>query len=100
MAIPPSSTPPLRDPASRRTAECVSRCQGEESSARASSANVPTSRVAAKPTTARIGTMTVMRRLYRLVLTQTIELLVMGGGTLDRLHTHPISGYAPAGEGL
>jgi len=27
--------------------------------------------------------MTVMRRLYRLVLSQTIELLVMGGGNLD-----------------
>jgi hypothetical protein len=61
----------------------VSRCQGEESSARTSVANAPTNRVATKPTAARIGTMTVMRRLYRLTLPQTIELLVMGRGNLD-----------------
>ena len=29
--MPPSSTVPLRDPASSRTAECASRCHGEES---------------------------------------------------------------------
>src|SRR5256885_1764039 len=34
MATPPSSTAPLRDPASSRTAECASRCHGEASSAR------------------------------------------------------------------
>src|SRR5712671_1125984 len=36
--------------------------------ARSSIANAPTNRVAAKPTAARIGTMTVMRHLYRLAL--------------------------------
>ena len=34
--MPPSSTAPLRDPASNRTAECASRCHGEASSARTS----------------------------------------------------------------
>ena len=34
--MPPSSTAPLRDPASSRTAECASRCHGEASSARTS----------------------------------------------------------------
>ena len=75
--MPPSSTAPLRDPASSRTAEWPSRCQGEASWARASIASDDANRVAAKPSAARMGTMTVMRRLYRQARRQTIELLVM-----------------------
>src|SRR5215472_16685402 len=74
--MPPSSTAPLREPASRRTAECPSFCQGEASWARASTANELTSSVAAKASVARRGTMAFMRRLYRLEVTRTIELLV------------------------
>ena len=33
MAMPPSSTAPLREPASSRTAEWASRCHGDESPA-------------------------------------------------------------------
>src|SRR6266700_1905551 len=92
MAMPPSSTAPLRDPASRRMAECASRCQGEESSARTSIAVHATDRMAAMPSVARMGTMTIMRRLYRQVLAQTIELLVIpktntAAGLIDRTAT-------------
>jgi hypothetical protein len=38
-----------------------------------------TDKSAAKPNASRMGTMTVMARLYRLVSAQTIELLVMRG---------------------
>src|SRR3984885_16370167 len=75
--MPPSSTAPLRDPASSRTAECPSRCHGEASWARASIASEDTKMVVAKPSAARKGTMTVMRRLYSQARPQTIELLVM-----------------------
>jgi hypothetical protein len=78
MATPPSSTAPLRDPASNRSAECVSRCHGEESSARTSIAAHATDRVMATPIAARRGTITTMRRLYRQVPAQTIELRVIG----------------------
>src|SRR5436190_1616978 len=60
MAMPPSSTVPLRDPASSRMAECASRCQAEESSARTSIAAHATDNVAATPSTARIGTIPIM----------------------------------------
>src|SRR5476649_2657118 len=73
--MPPSSTPPLRDPASSRTAEWPSLSQGEESCARAGSMKNDTTTAAAKP--ARRGTMTIMRRLYSQALPQTIELLVI-----------------------
>src|ERR1700730_883679 len=75
--MPPSNTAPLRDPASSRTAEWPSRCQGEASWARASIANDEANTVAAKPSAARMGTMAIMGRLYRLAVSQTIELLVM-----------------------
>src|SRR5580692_11147554 len=77
MAMPPRRTVPLREPANSRTAECESRCQGEASSARAPVAAQATDKVAAKPSATRIGTITVMERLYRQVSAQTIELLVM-----------------------
>src|SRR5665647_1075550 len=75
--MPPSSTAPLREPASSRTAECPSRCQGDASWARASIVRAEARTAAAKPSAARMGTMVVMRRPYRLVGVQTIELLVM-----------------------
>src|ERR1700687_3333883 len=75
--MPPSSTAPLRDPASSRTAECPSRCQGEASWARASIVRDDANTIAARPSAARMGTMTIMRRLYRQAGGQTIELLVM-----------------------
>src|SRR4051812_1208119 len=77
MATPPSSTAPLRDPASRRTAECASRCQGEESSARTRVAIHATDNVPARPSAARMGTIGIMGRLYSQVRAQTIELLVI-----------------------
>jgi hypothetical protein len=77
MVMPPSSTVPLRDPASSRTAECVSRCHGEASSARTSNVAHATYKAAA-PSAARRGTVTIMERLYRLVAAQTIELRVIG----------------------
>src|SRR4051812_45668545 len=79
MAMPPSNTAPLRDPASRRTAEWVSRCHGEASSAQTPAAAHAKDKVAAKPSAARRGTITTMERLYRQVRRQTIELLVMPG---------------------
>src|SRR6266404_4780212 len=75
--MPPSSTAPLRDPASSRTAECPSRCHGEASWARASIARDDANKVAAKPSAARMGTITIMRRLYSQGRLQTIELLVI-----------------------
>src|SRR6188472_2247803 len=75
--MPPSSTAPLREPASNRTAEWPSRCHGDESSARPSAASDEANRAAARPSAARRGTMTVMRRLYSQARPQTIELLVM-----------------------
>jgi hypothetical protein len=86
--MPPSSTPPLRDPANSRSAECASRCQGEESAAQALVASDAASILAVSPRTermgaARMGTIAVMKRLYRLELSQTIELLVMYCGKLD-----------------
>jgi hypothetical protein len=80
--MPPNSTAPLRDPANNRTAECRSRCHGEASSACASIARPDTNKhdtnkVAAAPIAARMGTITIMRRLYRQAAVQTIELLVM-----------------------
>jgi len=77
MATPPSSTVPLRDPASSRTAECPSRCHGEASWARTSAAKIDTNRTVTKPRAARMGIVVIMRRLYRQVGSQTIELLVM-----------------------
>src|SRR6202007_846928 len=76
-AMPPSSTAPLRDPASSRTAECASSCQGEASWARALGANNESKTMAATPSMARAGTMEFMRRLYSLSVAQTIELPVM-----------------------
>src|ERR1700712_2828022 len=76
--MPPSSTGPLRDPASSRTAEWPSFCQGEESCARACGSPDNTRTAAVKP--ARRGTMTVMERLYRQAALQTIELLVIHRG--------------------
>src|ERR1043166_1272421 len=76
--MPPSSTAPLRDPASSRTAEWLSFIQGEESCARACGPTDSTSTAAANP--ARMGTMTVMKRLYRQAALQTIELLVIHRG--------------------
>src|SRR3979409_2469608 len=76
--MPPSSTAPLRDPASSRTAERPSFTQGEESCARACGPTDNTITAAAKP--ARMGTMTVMKRLYRQAARQTIELLGIHGG--------------------
>src|ERR1700736_2050843 len=75
--MPPSSTAPLRDPASSRTAECPSRCHGDASWAQASIARDDAHIVAAKPSAARMGTVTIMRRLYRQTRPQTIELLVI-----------------------
>jgi hypothetical protein len=75
--MPPINTPPLRDPANSRTAECPSFCHGDESWARAAVIGDDASAIAAKPSAARMGTMTIMRRLYRLAGKQTIELLVM-----------------------
>jgi hypothetical protein len=75
--MPPSSTVPLREPASSRTAECPSRIQGDASWARASTAKDDANRVAAKPSAARMGTIVIMVRLYSLPGLQTIELLVM-----------------------
>ena len=63
--MPPSSTAPLRDPASSRTAECASRCQGEASSARAAIASERRKQGGAKPSAARMGTIMAMKRLYR-----------------------------------
>src|SRR5512134_3400205 len=88
MATPPSSTVPLRDPASSRTAECASRCHGEASSARTSDVAHATYK-AATPSAARRGTITIMGRLYRQVSPQTIELRVIGrrmtpGSLIDR----------------
>src|SRR6185295_11826368 len=88
MATPPSSTVPLRDPASNRTAECASCCHGEASSARTSDDAHATHR-AATPSAARRGTITIMGRLYRQVAAQTIELRVIGppndgGSLIDR----------------
>src|SRR5664279_4281777 len=90
--MPPSSTAPLREPASSRTAECPSRCQGDASWARASIVRDEARTVAAKPSAARTGTMTVMRRLYRLMGVQAIELLVIyfqapGRSLIDRTAT-------------
>jgi hypothetical protein len=86
--MPPSSTPPLREPATSRNAECASRCQGEESPAQALVASDTASIFTASPKlkrkgAARMGTIAVMKRLYRLELSQTIELLVMYCGKLD-----------------
>src|ERR1700738_176074 len=78
--MPPSSTAPLRDPASSRTAECPSRCQGDASSARASIARDEATMAAARPTAARMGTM-IMARHYSQARLQAIELLVMRQGT-------------------
>jgi len=89
--MPPSSTAPLREPASNRTAEWPSLCQGDASPARASIAKDTAKHtvkdivkpgddaniVAAKPSEARMGTITVMRRHYSLARWQAIELLVM-----------------------
>src|SRR5581483_1096664 len=75
--MPPSSTAPLRDPASSRTAECASSCQGDASWARAAGANSESKMVAATPSVARAGTTAFMRRLYLLSDAQTSELLVM-----------------------
>ena len=79
--MPPSSTALLRDPASSRTAECPSRCQGEASWALAPLAadivRNDANMVAAKRGTARMGTMTTMTGLYSQAVPQTIELLVM-----------------------
>src|SRR5882762_1016957 len=89
--MPPSNTAPLRDPARSRTAEWPSRCQGDASSARALGANDEARRVAATPTAARLGTMAIMRRLYRQARRQTIELLVRAarwiGSLIDRTAT-------------
>src|SRR3954451_7631412 len=73
--MPPSSTVPLRDPASSRTAEWPSFTQGEESCARVCGIEDQTMSAAMSP--ARMGTMTVMKRLYSQALRQTIELLVI-----------------------
>src|SRR6516225_6227326 len=82
-AIPPSSTAPLRDPASSRTAECPSRCHGDASSAWAASASDDASKVVATPSAACRGTLVSIARLYRVTPGQTIELLVM-----DALDSH------------
>src|SRR3954462_1425260 len=76
--MPPSSTAPLRDPASSRTAEWPSFTQGGETCPRACGPTDNTKTAAASP--ARMGTMTVMKRLYRQALSQTIELLVIRYG--------------------
>jgi hypothetical protein len=75
--MPPSSTAPLRDPASSRTAEWPSLSHGEASCARACGVNDDARIVTANPAAAPMGTMTVMRRIYRQALPQTIELLVI-----------------------
>src|SRR3954464_8055108 len=89
--MPPSSTAPLRDPASSRTAEWASFCQGEESCARACGPADNTSAAAAKP--ARMGTITVMKRLYRQAARRTIELLVIQCGLARSLIDSPGARY-------
>src|SRR3954451_4820837 len=73
--MPPSSTAPLRDPASSRTAEWPSFTQGEESCARA--CGITDKAMSAVVLPARLGTITVMNRLSRQAVRQTIELLVI-----------------------
>src|SRR4051794_28131358 len=95
--MPPSSTAPLRDPASSRTAEWLSLTQSEASSARASGEINEATTAAAKP--AVTGTMAIIRRLYSAALPQTIELLVIrfGAGREGLIDSalQPISGCKP-----
>src|ERR1700761_8137463 len=87
--MPPSSTAPLREPASSRTAECPSFCQGDASWARTSTAIEEASRAIAKTNAARIGTIAIMGCLYRVEIRQTIELLVrhLDSRLIDRIAT-------------
>ena len=64
--MPPSSTAPLREPASSRTAEWPSFCQGEASWARASAASEDSKQGCGKAERGAQGNHDDHRRLYRL----------------------------------